>query len=138
MVSLEGKRVVVVGLGASGVAAAGATLAVGGHDRAGLTEADLIVVSPGVPSFAALEEAERQGIKIWGEVELATQALLHAAGEVAVLLIVRFLDKLVVVQVMIASPLPPPPPAVPPEPPPLAPYPTIRVTELPGVSVAVV
>ena len=78
MPELAGKRVVVVGLGASGVAAArlclrrgarvvandgkprealsdearaleaqGATLVAGGHDRGGLGEADVIVVSPG-------------------------------------------------------------------------------------------
>jgi UDP-N-acetylmuramoylalanine--D-glutamate ligase len=112
---LEGKRVVVVGLGASGVAAAalsarrgarvvatdskslpelgdearalermGITLAVSGHADAGLAEADLIVVSPGVPSFPELEEAERRGVPIWGEVELATRALLHPAPIVAI------------------------------------------------------
>jgi UDP-N-acetylmuramoylalanine--D-glutamate ligase len=115
MFSLEGKRVVVVGLGASGVAAArlcarrgarvvatdkkppealgeaaqalesaGVALAAGGHDRAGIAEADLVVVSPGVPSFAALEEADRRKVTIWGEVELATRALAHPAPIVAV------------------------------------------------------
>jgi UDP-N-acetylmuramoylalanine--D-glutamate ligase len=115
MVSLEGKRVVVVGLGASGVAAArlclrrgarvvatdrkpldavgdearalaplGAELAVGGHEAARLASADLVVVSPGVPSFPELEDAERRGVPIWGEVELATRALAHPAPIVAV------------------------------------------------------
>ena len=94
MLSLQGKRVVVVGLGASGVAAArlcarrgarvvatdrkarealgedaralerdGVTLAVGGPDRARLEGAELVVVSPGVPTFAELEEAERRGVR---------------------------------------------------------------------------
>jgi UDP-N-acetylmuramoylalanine--D-glutamate ligase len=115
MISLAGKRVVVVGLGASGVAAArlcarrgarvvatdrktrealgdaageleaaGVTLAVGGHAQAGIPEADLVVVSPGVPSFAELQEAERRKVTIWGEVELATRALAHPAPIVAV------------------------------------------------------
>ncbi|MGO8992530.1 MAG: UDP-N-acetylmuramoyl-L-alanine--D-glutamate ligase [Polyangiaceae bacterium] len=115
MLTLEGKRVVVVGLGASGVAAArlcarrrarvvatdkkplealaadarsleavGVVLAAGGHERAGIPEADLVVVSPGVPSFAELEEAERRGVEVWGEVELATRALAHPAPIIAV------------------------------------------------------
>src|SRR5271155_4855442 len=80
---LSGKRVVVVGLGASGVAAArlclrrgarvvandgkprealsdearalegeGATLAAGGHAAARMDEADVVVVSPGVPPLS--------------------------------------------------------------------------------------
>ena len=111
---LTGKRVVVVGLGLSGIAACrlllargarvvgtdgkprgavsddvmalerdGAELVLGGHDAADLGGADLIIVSPGVPSFAALEAAERRGIPIWGEVELAVRAVnaaAHAAG----------------------------------------------------------
>jgi UDP-N-acetylmuramoylalanine--D-glutamate ligase len=112
---LDGKRVVVVGLGASGVAAArlclsrgarvvatdrkpkeglsadaralealGVVIAAGGHEKAGIAEADLIVVSPGVPSFVELDEAAARGIPIWGEVELATRALTHEAPIVAV------------------------------------------------------
>jgi UDP-N-acetylmuramoylalanine--D-glutamate ligase len=115
MIPLAGKRVVVVGLGASGVAAArlclrlgarvtatdtktkdalgaeaasleaaGVTLAVGGHGHAGFEAADLIVVSPGVPSFPQLDEAEKRGVRVWGEVELATEALVHPAPIVAV------------------------------------------------------
>jgi UDP-N-acetylmuramoylalanine--D-glutamate ligase len=63
---------------------AGIALALGGHDRAGLGSADLIVVSPGVPSFPELKEAERKGIPIWGEVELATESLTHPAPVVAI------------------------------------------------------
>lgn len=109
MIDLTGKRVVVVGLGTSGVAACdlalrrgarvvgtdqkarekvapevlalearGATLVLGGHAEAKLALADLVVVSPGVPPFAELAAAEKAGVRIWGEVELAVQALRHA------------------------------------------------------------
>ena len=94
MFDVLGKKVVVVGLGLSGIAAckllvgrgahvvgtdtrttvepiAGVTLALGGHAAAGLATADLVVVSPGVPMFAELAEAEAHGVRIWGEVELA-------------------------------------------------------------------
>jgi UDP-N-acetylmuramoylalanine--D-glutamate ligase len=107
---LTGKRVVVVGLGLSGIAACrllmarganvvgtdgkergavsddvmalerdGAELVLGGHEAADLSGADLIVVSPGVPSFADLVTAERRGIPIWGEVELAVRAVNASA-----------------------------------------------------------
>ncbi|HSO37229.1 MAG TPA: UDP-N-acetylmuramoyl-L-alanine--D-glutamate ligase [Labilithrix sp.] len=109
-VSLADKRVVVVGLGLSGVAACrllvsrgakvtatdrvsleaaseavraleseGITLALGGHENAHLVDADLIVVSPGVPSFPELELADAAGVPIWGEVELAVRAVNEAA-----------------------------------------------------------
>ncbi len=112
---LTGKRVVVVGLGASGVAAArlclrrgaavtatdvkprsrldaaalaleesGARLRVGGHEAAGLREADLVVVSPGVPAFPELSAASGAGVPIVSEVELAVGALRHPAPIVAV------------------------------------------------------
>jgi UDP-N-acetylmuramoylalanine--D-glutamate ligase len=112
---LAGKRVVVVGLGASGVAAAklclrrgasvvandgkprdalseearalegvGATLVAGDHEAAGMDRADLIVVSPGVPPLAAIERAEKAGVPVWGEVELAVRSMAHAAPVVAV------------------------------------------------------
>jgi UDP-N-acetylmuramoylalanine--D-glutamate ligase len=115
VLDVRGKRVVVVGLGASGVAAArlclrrgarvtatdakpreglseaaralegeGAELAVGGHAAARLSEADLVVVSPGVPPFAELAAAEARGVRVIGEVELATQALVHSAPIVAI------------------------------------------------------
>jgi UDP-N-acetylmuramoylalanine--D-glutamate ligase len=115
MLDVEGKRVVVIGMGKSGIAAArlclsrgarvrvtdaklrdaasadvlqlekdGVELALGGHEGACLAESDLIVVSPGVPSFWALEEAENMGIPAIGEVELACLALRHRAPVIAV------------------------------------------------------
>ena len=102
-----GKRVVVVGLGTSGVAACsllvkrgarvvandvranvpaipGCEMVLGGHAAAKLEEADLVVVSPGVPPFAELAIAEANGVPIWGEVELAVRLLAHPAKLVAI------------------------------------------------------
>jgi len=59
--------------------AEGITLALGGHDAARLGEAALIVISPGVPPFAALAEASTAGVPIWGEVELAVRAVNESA-----------------------------------------------------------
>lgn len=115
MLDLADKKVVVVGLGKSGVAAAklaiargarvtatdqksrealgdvardleaaGATVAAGGHRAAGLAEADLVILSPGVPSFPELEAAEGKGVRVLGEVEAAVQCLAHPAPIVAV------------------------------------------------------
>jgi UDP-N-acetylmuramoylalanine--D-glutamate ligase len=112
---LAKKRIVVVGLGASGVAAArlcarrgasvvandakpletlspdaralaseGIELVAGGHAHAPLSRADLVVVSPGVPSFPELEAAEEAGVEVIGEVELAVRALRTPAPVVAV------------------------------------------------------
>jgi UDP-N-acetylmuramoylalanine--D-glutamate ligase len=58
--------------------AAGVSLALGGHAEARLSEADLVVVSPGVPSFEELEAAAVAKVPIWGEVELAYQAVRAA------------------------------------------------------------
>lgn len=107
---LAGRKVVVVGLGASGVAAvrfcvargarvvandkrdeaalgatadavraAGAELAAGHHDAALFLDADVIVLSPGVPALAVVDEAERRGALVIGEAELA---LRHAKARV--------------------------------------------------------
>jgi UDP-N-acetylmuramoylalanine--D-glutamate ligase len=98
---LAGKRVIVVGLGKSGVAAAklclargaqvtgtdsapadklcaearalGVELVLGGHEAVDFKAARLIVVSPGVPDFPALTEAELAGVEVIGELELATR-----------------------------------------------------------------
>lgn len=113
LLDIKDKRVVVVGLGASGVAACrllasrgarvvgtdakvevsqdarrledeGVALVLGGHADARLSEADLVVVSPGVPRFAELDAAEGRGVRIWGEVELAVQALAKPAPVIAI------------------------------------------------------
>ncbi len=100
---LRDKRVIVVGLGKSGRSAAklcrekgadvigtdsasldklppslpklGIGLALGGHESVDFDTADLIVVSPGVPSFPELETAARKGVEVIGEVELASRFL---------------------------------------------------------------
>jgi UDP-N-acetylmuramoylalanine--D-glutamate ligase len=112
---LRDKRVVVVGLGASGIAAArlcrrlgarvtandgkplaawspearaleglGIALAAGDHASARLDEADLVVVSPGVPSLPEVVRAEARGVPIWGEVELAVRSMETPAPVVAI------------------------------------------------------
>jgi UDP-N-acetylmuramoylalanine--D-glutamate ligase len=53
--------------------AAGAALRVGGHDPDAFARADLVVVSPGVPSFELLERVERAGREVIGEIELASR-----------------------------------------------------------------
>jgi UDP-N-acetylmuramoylalanine--D-glutamate ligase len=100
---ISGKNVIVVGLGKSGIAATrlcvrlgasvvatdsanaenlapevaslGAKLVLGGHDGVAFASADLIVVSPGVPSFPALQEAEAAGVPVTGELALAASLL---------------------------------------------------------------
>ncbi len=102
-IDLQGKRVLVVGLGRSGVAAArlcaahgarvtvtdsrgagelgavlatlpaGVAQALGGHPEAIFTGADLIVVSPGVPEIAPLRAARAAGVPVTGEMELASR-----------------------------------------------------------------
>lgn len=48
----------------------------GGHDQDLFNNADLIAVSPGVPlTNAALQEAKRRGVPIWGEVEIAAREI---------------------------------------------------------------
>ncbi len=53
----------------------GATLSVGGHDPAIFTSADRVVISPGVPSFPALEAFEQSGREVIGEMELASRCV---------------------------------------------------------------
>ncbi|HWP35661.1 MAG TPA: UDP-N-acetylmuramoyl-L-alanine--D-glutamate ligase [Thermodesulfobacteriota bacterium] len=102
---LAGRRVLVVGLGRSGQAAArflarrgaavtgndlspalppgveaalaacGVRLVLGGHDPALFAAAELIVLSPGVPPLPALEAATRAGVPVWSELELGARAL---------------------------------------------------------------
>jgi UDP-N-acetylmuramoylalanine--D-glutamate ligase len=100
--NLTGKRVLVVGLGRSGIAAArlcanhGAMVtvndaksstvlqsqlaqlsptiqqALGGHPAEVFLNADIIVVSPGVPPMPQIEEARAKGVFVTGELELAS------------------------------------------------------------------
>jgi UDP-N-acetylmuramoylalanine--D-glutamate ligase len=96
---LSGKRVIVVGLKKSGIAAArlcqaegarvlgtdkearakldpelftlGIEVVAGGHQGVDFSGADLIVVSPGVPALPELVAAEAKGVEVVGELELA-------------------------------------------------------------------
>jgi UDP-N-acetylmuramoylalanine--D-glutamate ligase len=98
--NLENKRVMVVGLGKSGVAAArflqaqgavvtacdakefaaeitGVKVQTGAAQWDGLEQQELVVISPGVPvQTAELERARSLGIPVIGEVELASRYLL--------------------------------------------------------------
>jgi UDP-N-acetylmuramoylalanine--D-glutamate ligase len=105
--ALSGRKVTVVGLARSGLAAArlclreGARVTVtdrrteaalsealaplreadvrrslGGHDPVDFEQADLVVVSPGVPmDLPEIQAARRLGVPIWGEVELGWRFL---------------------------------------------------------------
>jgi UDP-N-acetylmuramoylalanine--D-glutamate ligase len=115
VLEVSGQRIVVVGLGASGVAAArlclrrgahvvandaksyedlseaarslralGAEVVAGGHGAARLNDADVIVVSPGVPPIPEVTTAAERGVPVVGEIELATQWLTHRAPVVAI------------------------------------------------------
>ena len=64
--------------------AAGATLVAGTHSGARMQEADLVVVSPGVPPLAEVTSAEANGVPVWGEVELAVRSMTHPAPVVAI------------------------------------------------------
>jgi UDP-N-acetylmuramoylalanine--D-glutamate ligase len=102
-VKLQGKRVVVVGLGRSGVAAArlcrargadviatdsaplerlspearslDARIVAGSHAGVPFNAVDLVVVSPGVPPLAELADAEQSGVQVLSELELAARML---------------------------------------------------------------
>lgn len=55
---------------------AGVTLELGAHNSETFTQADLIVVSPGVPAkLPQLERARSRGIPVWSEIELAWRFL---------------------------------------------------------------
>ncbi len=58
----------------------GACLVLGGHEGVSWGEADMVVVSPGVPAFAGLLEAERAGVEVIGELELACRFVRAPLG----------------------------------------------------------
>ncbi len=105
--NLERKNVVVVGAGASGVAAArlahaagarvclndiarrdvsglpdGVETVWGHHPESLFREADLVVVSPGVPPLPPVAAAEAAGVEVIAEVELALRGIDAAIGAV--------------------------------------------------------
>ncbi len=53
--------------------AEGASIVSGGHPESLFEGVDLVVISPGVPSFPALEAFERSGGEVIGELELASR-----------------------------------------------------------------
>ena len=54
----------------------GVAIETGGHGERSFQEAEIIVVSPGVPAqLPELEHARSRGIPVWGELELATRGL---------------------------------------------------------------
>jgi UDP-N-acetylmuramoylalanine--D-glutamate ligase len=59
--------------------ALGAELALGGHDEALFTSVDRIVLSPGVPPLAAVAAADRAGVPVASEIELASWLLEGAS-----------------------------------------------------------
>ena len=105
MKGFAGKRILVVGMGRSGVACArflkdgggrvtvtdsgddaalgqaaallrgiGVSVALGGHPTGIFADAELIVLSPGVPhTLAPLEDARKRGVPVMGEIELASR-----------------------------------------------------------------
>jgi UDP-N-acetylmuramoylalanine--D-glutamate ligase len=73
-----------LGAAAAQLEAGGVALSLGAHDEGALLASKLIVVSPGVPQFPALERALAQGIPVLGEVEFAVQSLEHPAPIVAI------------------------------------------------------
>ncbi|MEO8876292.1 MAG: UDP-N-acetylmuramoyl-L-alanine--D-glutamate ligase [Polyangiaceae bacterium] len=71
VVGTDGKSLEALGEVALELAALGLDVRGGSVEGADLSHADLVVVSPGVPNFPALAAAEKAGVKIIGEVELA-------------------------------------------------------------------
>ncbi|MGH9520000.1 MAG: UDP-N-acetylmuramoyl-L-alanine--D-glutamate ligase, partial [Terriglobales bacterium] len=76
----RGARVVVSELRSAGelreeiprLLAAGVAIETGGHRERSFLDADLIVVSPGVPAdLPLLQRARAERIPVWGEIELA-------------------------------------------------------------------
>ena len=71
VIGTDGKSVEALGATATELTKLGVDVRGGAIDAADFSKADLVVVSPGVPSFDKLDVAEKKGKKIIGEVELA-------------------------------------------------------------------
>jgi UDP-N-acetylmuramoylalanine--D-glutamate ligase len=84
VVANDGKPLEALSLDARALASAGATVVTGGHEAARMGEADVIVVSPGVPAVREVAAAAARGVPVWGEVELAVRSMEHPAPVVAV------------------------------------------------------
>lgn len=63
----------VLGAAAAEAAELGAELVLGGHPSSAFEGLDLIAVSPGVPPLPELDEAERRGVAVISEIELAAR-----------------------------------------------------------------
>src|SRR6476469_8819531 len=60
------------------------TLQLGGHDLATFTSADLVVVSPGVPTLPEMTAARAAGVEVIAEIELAYRFLDPGATLIAI------------------------------------------------------
>jgi UDP-N-acetylmuramoylalanine--D-glutamate ligase len=59
-------------------------LELGGHDTASFTSADLVVMSPGVPTLPEMVAAEQAGVEVIAEIELAYRLLVPGARVLAI------------------------------------------------------
>jgi UDP-N-acetylmuramoylalanine--D-glutamate ligase len=84
VVANDGKPLAELSEPARALEGLGVTLVAGGHAQARIPEADVVVVSPGVPLLPEVREAEARGAAVWGEVELAVRSMAHPAPVVAV------------------------------------------------------
>jgi UDP-N-acetylmuramoylalanine--D-glutamate ligase len=107
MMDLRGKKVVVVGLGLTGPAVAkfclrrgarvivtdkkadkvaldGVEWELGGHKLETFTSADLVVMSPGVPTLPEMRAAREAGVEVIAEIELAYRFLDPGATLIAI------------------------------------------------------
>ncbi len=72
VVAVDGKPTESLSAEALGLASLGIDVEGGGLGRLDYAAFDLVVISPGVPSFPELRAAERRGVPVVGEIELAS------------------------------------------------------------------
>lgn len=84
VVGNDGRSAEALGAVASDLAGAGVELVLGTHDDPRLEDAELVVVSPGVPPLPLVDRALARGVRVWGELELAVRLLRNPAPVVAV------------------------------------------------------